>query len=156
MNQKQYGFSAGGPVRRDRTFYFSNVEQRTLHQTGFIAISPESVPIINARLALAGYRGAPIATGIYPNPVDSTNVLGKIDHQASDADQVGVRYALYHVTSDNSRGAGALNAASASAGLDNIDQSLAMSNTVVISARTVNETRAQFAYGDLQAPPTDP
>ena len=31
-----------------------------------------------------------------------------------------------------------------------------MSNTVVISARTVNETRAQFAYGDLQAPPTDP
>jgi hypothetical protein len=156
MNQKQYGFSAGGPVRRDRTFYFSNVEQRTLNQTGFIAISPESVPIINARLALVGYRGAPIATGIYPNPVDSTNVLGKIDHQASDADQVGVRYALYHVTSDNSRGAGALNAASASAGLDNIDQSLAMSNTVVISARTVNETRAQFAYGDLQAPPTDP
>jgi hypothetical protein len=156
MNQKQYGFSAGGPVRRDRTFYFSNVEQRALNQTGFIAISPDSVPVINARLALVGYRGAPIATGIYPNPVDSTNVLGKIDHQASDADQVGVRYALYHVTSDNSRGAGALNAASASAGLDNIDQSLAMSNTVVISARTVNETRAQFAYGDLKAPPTDP
>jgi hypothetical protein len=156
MNQKQYGFSAGGPVRRDRTFYFSNVEQRSLNQTGFIAISPESVPIINARLALVGYRGAPIATGIYPNPVDSTNVVGKIDHQASNADQVGVRYALYHVTSDNSRGAGALNAASASAGLDNIDQSLAMSNTVVISARTVNETRAQFAYGDLKAPPTDP
>jgi hypothetical protein len=156
MNQKQYGFSAGGPVRRDRTFYFSNVEQRTLNQTGFIAISPESVPIINARLALVGYRGAPIATGIYPNPVDSTNVLGKIDHQASNADQVGVRYALYRVTSDNSRGAGALNAASASAGLNNIDQNLAMSNTVVISARTVNETRAQFAYGDLKAPPTDP
>jgi hypothetical protein len=156
MNQKQYGFSAGGPVRRDRTFYFSNVEQRTLNQTGFIAISPDSVPIINARLALVGYRGAPIAIGIYPNPVDSTNVLGKIDHQASDADSVGVRYALYHVTSDNSRGAGALNAASASAGLDNVDQSLAMSNTVVISARTVNETRAQFAYGDLKAPPTDP
>ncbi len=44
----------------------------------------------------------------------------------------------------------------ASAGLDNIDHSLAFGNTWTISPRTVNETRAQFAYGDLQAPPTDP
>jgi hypothetical protein len=156
MNQKQYGVSAGGPVRRDRTFYFSNLEQRTLNQTGFIAIAPDVVPTINARLAETGYRGSPIATGLYPNPVDSTNLLGKVDHQASDADQIGVRYALYHVSADNSRGAGALNAASASAGLDNIDQSVAMSNTLVISARTVNETRAQFAYASLKALPTDP
>src|SRR5262249_30557215 len=61
-----------------------------------------------------------------------------------------------HVTSDNSRGAGALNAPSASAGLENIDHSLAVGNTRTLSSRTVNETRAQVAYGDLQAPPTDP
>ncbi len=67
-----------------------------------------------------------------------------------------MRYSLYHVTSDNSRGAGALNAPTASAGLDNIDHSLAFGNTWTISTRTVNETRAQIAYGDLQAPPTDP
>jgi len=156
MNQKQYGFSAGGPVRRNRTFYFSNVEQRLLHQTGFIAIAPDAVPVVNAKLAQGGYRGSPIATGIYPNPVDSTNVLGKIDHQVRGADQLGVRYALYHVSADNSRGAGALNAATASAGLDNVDQSVAVSNTAVLSTRMVNETRAQFASGDLKAPPTDP
>ena len=156
MNQKQYGFSAGGPIRRDRTFYFSNVEQRLLHQTGFIAIAPDAVPVVNARLTQTGYRGSPIATGIYPNPVDSINVLGKIDHQVRGGDQLGVRYALYHVSADNSRGAGALNAATASAGLDNVDQNVAVSNTAVLSARMVNETRGQFAYGDLQAPPTDP
>ena len=50
----------------------------------------------------------------------------------------------------------ALNAPTASAGLDNIDQALAFGNTLTLSARTVNETRAQFAYGDLKAPPTDP
>ena len=59
-------------------------------------------------------------------------------------------------TSSNSRGAGALNAPTASAGLDNIDQTIAVSNTVTLSPRTVNETRAQFAYGDLKALPTDP
>ena len=59
-------------------------------------------------------------------------------------------------TSSNSRGAGALNAPSASAGLDNQDQTLAFSNTLTLSPSTVNETRAQFAHGDLLAPPTDP
>ena len=156
LNQKQYGASAGGPVRRDRTFYFANVEQRRLHQTGLVTIAPDSVAAINARLAQVGYRGAPVATGIYPNPVESTNALGKFDHQVNTSDQVGLRYALYHVTSDNSRGVGALNAPSASAGLDNVDHSIAASNTLVLSARTVNETRAQFAYGDLGAPPSDP
>jgi hypothetical protein len=156
MNQTQYGVSAGGPLRRDRTFYFSNVEQRTLNQNGLITIAPESVAAVNARLSQIGYRGAALATGLYPNPVDSTTVLGKIDHQMSAADQIGVRYALYHVDADNSRGAGALNAASASAGLDNIDQNLALSNTHVLGGRTVNELRAQVARGDLKAPPSDP
>jgi len=156
MDQKQYGVSAGGPLRRDRTFYFSNVEQRRLQQTGLVTIGDDSVAGVNARLAQAGYRGVPITTGIYPNPVNSTNALGKIDHQVNTTDQLGVRYALYRVTSDNSRGAGALNAPSASAGLDNIDHSIAASNTIVLSASTVNETRAQLAYGDLKAPPTDP
>ena len=97
-----------------------------------------------------------MTTGVYPNPVHSANVLGKVDHQISGTDQFSVRYSLYRVTSDNSRGAGALNAPSASAGLDNIDHSAAFGNTWTLSQRTVNETRAQVSYGDLEAPPTDP
>ena len=155
MNQQQFGGSLGGPIVASRTFYFANFEQRLLDQTGLVTILPQNVPIINDRLAAVGYPGSPVTTGIYPNPVHTANVLGKIDHQINGADQLAVRYSLYHVTSDNSRGAGALNAPTASAGLDNIDHSLAFGNTWTISPRTVNETRAQFAYGDLQAPPTD-
>jgi len=156
MNQQQWGGSLGGPIVHGRTFYFGNVEQRLLDQNGLVTVLPENVPIINARLAAVGYPGAPVTTGNYPNPVHSANVLGKIDHQPGGSDQVSIRYGLYHVTSSNSRGVGALNAPSASAGLDNVDHSLAVSNTWTISSHTVNETRAQFAYGDLQAPPTDP
>jgi hypothetical protein len=155
MNQQQYGGSVGGPIVRNRTFYFSNFEQRLLDQTGLVAILPENVPIINDRLAAVGYQGSPVTTGIYPNPVHSANLLGKLDHHVSGSDQLSIRYSLYRVTSDNSRGAGALNAPTASAGLDNVDQSLAFGNTWTISPRTVNETRAQFSYGDLKAPPTD-
>ncbi len=156
MDQSQYGASLGGPLVKDRTFYFANVEQRRLDQSGLTTISAANVSAINARLAAVAYPGPPVATGIYPNPVDSTNLLGKIDHQVDGRDQLSVRYALYDVRSDNSRGAGALNAPTASAGLDNMDQTVSASNTLALSPRTVLETRAQFANSDLHAPPTDP
>jgi len=156
MNQKQYGASLGGPIVRNRTFYFANIEQRKLDQSGLTSISQANVDAINAQLAATGYPGSPVATGVYSNPVDSTHALAKVDHQINTRDQFGVRYSLYKVSATNSRGAGALNAPSASAGLDNIDSTVAVSNTLILSSRTVNETRAQFAYGNLKAPPTDP
>jgi hypothetical protein len=156
MHQNQYGGSLGGPIRRDRSFFFSNVEQRKLDQSGLVTISQTSVDTINARLAAVGYPGSPIATGVYSNPVNSTNALGKVDHQVSGSDQFTIRYALYNVSSSNARGVGGLSAPSASAGLDNNDQTMAFSNTMSLSATTVNETRAQFAYSDLKALPTDP
>jgi hypothetical protein len=156
MDQWQYGGSLGGPLARNRTFYFGNFEQRRLDQTGLVRILSENAAIVNARLAAVGYRGPLVETGIYPNPVDSTNVLAKVDHQAGPRDRVSVRYSLYDVSSTNARGAGALNAPSASSGLDNIDHAIAVGNTLTLSARTVLETRAMFASGDLSALPTDP
>lgn len=154
--QVQYGVSLGGPIVRDRTFYFANFEQRSLNQSGLTTIAPVNVAAINARLAAAGYPGAPIATGLYPNPVHNSNFFGTIDHRISESDQFSVRYSLYDVSSDHSRGAGALSAATASAGLDDTDHTVAISNVLTLSPRTVNETRGQFTYSSLSAPPADP
>ena len=155
MSQKQYGASAGGPLTVNKTFYFANVEQKKLDQNGVVTIPQATADIINARLAAAGYPGQRVTTGLYANPVNSTNLLGKLDHQFSGQDQLSVRYSLYDITSDNSRGAGGLNAPSASAGLDTRDQAVAVSNTLTLTPRTVNETRAQFVYSDLRALSTD-
>jgi len=155
MDQQQFGFSLGGPVRRNRTFFFSNLERKVLDQTGVVSIAPENVATINARLTQVGYQGLPVTTGIYPNPVHSSNALGKIDHQFSGSDQFTVRYALYDVISDNARGVGNLIAPSGSAGLDNRDQSMAISNVWTLSSDTVNETRVQIAHGDLKANSSD-
>jgi hypothetical protein len=155
MDQQQFGGSLGGPLVRNRTFYFGNVERRVLNQTGVTTIAPENVAAINAHLGEVGYEGQPLSTGIYPNPVHSTNVLGKIDHQMTSGDQLSVRYARYDVTSSNARGAGTLNAPSGSTGLDNSDQSIAVGNVWTLSSHTVNETRAQISRGDLKAYPTD-
>ena len=154
MSQQQYGGSAGGPIIVDRSFYFANVEQRRLDQTGLTTISRASVDTINARLAAVGYAGPQIETGVYPNPVKSTNVLGKVDHEFGGRDRLTVRYSLYDVAADNARGAGGLNAPSASSRLDNRDHALALTNTLTLSSRTLLETRAQIVHSDLEAPPT--
>jgi hypothetical protein len=156
MSQQQYGASVGGPIRRGRTFYFVNGEQRRLDQTGLTTITPANLGAVNARLDAVGYAGQRVATGAYQSPVDSLNVLGKVDHAFTGRDQLSVRYSLYDVASDNARGAGGLSAPSGSSGLDNRDQAIAVSNTLTLGARTVHETRAQFTYSDLEALSTDP
>ncbi|MGH9219431.1 MAG: TonB-dependent receptor plug domain-containing protein, partial [Vicinamibacterales bacterium] len=155
MNQTQFGGSLGGPVKKDRTFYFGNIEQRLLDQTGLATIADTNVAVINARLDASGYPGPRITAGIYPNPADTNNVLLKMDHQVSARDQFSVRYSRYGVSATNSRGAGGLSAPTASSNLDNLDQAVAISNTLILTPRTVLETRAQYAHGDLKAPPSD-
>jgi len=155
MNQQQFGGSLGGPISLDRTFFFSNAERKVLDQSGLVTVLPASVAIINAQLAAVGYQGPAITTGLYKNPVESTNVMAKVDHVVSDTDRISVRYGLYGVVSSNARGAGALSTPSASAGLDNLDQTIAFGNTLVLSPRLVLETRGQYAHSNLAALPTD-
>jgi hypothetical protein len=156
MSQAQYGASLGGPLTRDRSFYFANVEQRRLDQSGLVTIAEANVDVINARLAASGYPGPRVTTGIFPIEVRSTNVLGKIDHQVNARDQLSARYSLYHLDSSNSRNAGALIAASGATGVGNLDQAMAVSNTLSISSSTVLESRAQVVASHFEAPPVDP
>ena len=156
LTQAQYGASLGGPIIRDRTFYFANFEQRELNQSGLTTISPANVTAIDARLLATKYPGPLISTGVYPNPVHSTNFFAKADHQFSARDQFSARYSLYDVNSTNSRGAGGLSAPTASANLSDTDQTIVMSNIATLSSRMVNETRGQFTNSNLQAPPSDP
>jgi hypothetical protein len=156
MTQAQYGASIGGPIVRNRTFYFANFEQRILNQDGLITIGQSDVDAINAKLLSSGYPGPKIATGFYSNPVHNVNVLGKLDQTFTPKDNFSIRYSLYDVSSNNSRSTGALNAVTAGSGLNDTDQTIAVSNVYSFSSRTVNETRGQFTNSNLKAPVNDP
>ena len=68
LTQTQYGASLGGPIVRDRTFYFANFEQRELNQSGLVTISPANVRLINTKLVADDYPGSLIPTGLISEP----------------------------------------------------------------------------------------
>ncbi|MFL6195484.1 MAG: TonB-dependent receptor domain-containing protein [Thermoanaerobaculia bacterium] len=155
LDQKQYGASFGGPVVRDRTFFFANFEQLRQDGGGFITIAPGNVTAINARLDQIGHAGARIATGAFDTTLDTTNVFLRADQAVSANDQLTARFNSYDVSSGNARSVGGLNAVSRATSLANHDRTLALSNLWTVSAHAISETRAQATRSRLDAPPND-
>ena len=158
--QSQSGLSLGGPLVKDRTFYFGNFEYRQLNQSNFLTITPTAAASINTVLAAGNYPGqllniSPSGITIYPNSVRYDNFFFKVDHKVTEKDQLTARYSLYHVTSINSRNAGGLTYTSGGANLDDLDQTIAISNIYTLNSKTVNETRGQFTNSNLLAPVVD-
>jgi hypothetical protein len=158
--QSQSGVSVGGPLIKNRTFYFGNYEYRQLNQTNFLTITAANAAAINTVLTADKYPGQLLNVSlsgitVYPNPVRFNNFFFKVDHKISDKDHLTARYSLYHVSSINSRNAGGLTYTSGGANLNNLDQTVAVSNIHTINSRTVNETRGQFTNSNLLAPVVD-
>ena len=93
------------------------------------------------RSAIRGRRSRP---AIYPNPIDSTNLLAKVEHQVERraTSSASVQPATTSAPT-NARGAGGLNAPSASADLDNLDRTSPRATPWSLSPRT--------AAGDARA-----
>jgi hypothetical protein len=155
QRQWQYGLTAGGPVRTDRTFLFANVEQTRLDRSGTITIPESAAAAVNARLAAAGYRGPALETGPFRTGYDATNLLARLDHESGPGRQLALRYSVYDISSPNARNVGGLNAESRGTALENRDHTLAANLVATLSTHTVNETRVQATRSRLEAPPND-
>ena len=126
LTQRQYGLTLGGPVVRDRTFWFANVERTEQHKTGIVTITPGNVAAINQAFDAFGYGGPRVGTGPFPTGYDTTNLFGRVDHQATPGTRVELRYSLYDVGSQNARGVGGLSDVSRGTRLDDRDQTAAI------------------------------
>src|SRR5436190_8133234 len=108
LSQNQYGLTGGGPIVRNRTFWFGNVERTQQDRAGIVTIAPATVPAINTALDAVAYGGPRIRTGQFSTGYNSTNLFGRVDHQTTPASRLEVQYNFYHVTSENERNAGGL------------------------------------------------
>ena len=155
LTQAQYGASLAGPLRRERTFFFSNFEQTRRNYSAVLTISPAAVTTINNRLRAVNYPGPLVETGVVPASFDTTNFFTRIDHSINSRNQFSARYSLYHINAVNSRTVGGLNAVSRGTGLGDTDQTVVVSNVTTFSNRTLNEARFQFTNSRLDAPVND-
>src|SRR4029453_17969701 len=112
LTQAQYGLSLGGPLRRDRTFFFSNFEQTRRNYSAVLTIPVGAVNSINNRLRAVNYPGPLVTTGVVPASFDTTNFFTRVDHSISARNLLSARYSLYHIEAVNSRSVGGLNAVS--------------------------------------------
>ena len=155
LTQTQYGASIGGPLKHDRLFFFTNIEQTRRNYSAVITIAPSAVAAVNNRLRAVGYRGSLLGTGVVPASFDTTNYFARIDLKLNDHNQLNARYSLYHIRAENSRTVGGLNAVSRGSGLNDTDQTIAVSNITTLGTSTLNEGRFQFTRSRLGAPIND-
>lgn len=155
LTQAQYGASLSGPIRRDRTFFFTNFEQTRRNYSAVLTISPTAVSLINDRLRAVNYSGPFVTTGVVPASFDTTNFFTRIDHSINQRNLLSARYSLYHINAVNSRSVGGLNDISRGTGLSDTDQTVVVSNVTTFSSRTLNEARFQYTNSRLDAPVND-
>ncbi len=160
LTQGLYGASLSGPVQRDRTFLFGNFEEGRLNTDGIVTITPANAARINAQLIATGYQAPLLTVGtspttLYPTTLHTDTAFVRGDHRFSQSDQFNIRYSFYKLSSINARGVGGLNAVSNGTSVYDTSNTIAASNIASLSPRTFNETRGQFIYDSLSAPPND-
>src|SRR6266576_1449800 len=143
------GFALGGPVIRDKTFYYSALEQE--HNRGQIgsANDPTVASTINAFLATGAFPGLAtrqITTAFSPIARAETEAAGKLDHQLTKNTALMLRYTF----TNNKESGDAFNTnglidASARGSSFTSDNALSGSLTTVLGSEAVSDLRFQAA-----------
>ncbi len=160
-SQQQFGAVVGGPVRKDRTFFFGSYERLGVTANNFINIDDTTsvdVPGQAPRTAADILRGAgfPIETGYVPYRVTANAFLVKLDHNLRSTQTLTARYNYADGYNENLETWGGLVAKSRGALLDSRDHIFMASHQTVLSSGSVNELRFQAASRDQRVLPLDP
>ncbi|MEO8380267.1 MAG: TonB-dependent receptor [Acidobacteriota bacterium] len=149
FSQDQYGATFGGPIVRDRTFFFLSAEKLSIDTNNLVNIDPTAAQLLRN-------AGFPVELGNVPYQVESSEYLGKVDHQWSQSHNLTARVNYAKLLNENIEPFGGIIARSRGAVQDRKDWSLALSETDVLSSRWVNELRGQYASEDQIIRSLDP
>ena len=134
-NQQQFGGTVGGPIVRDKVFFFGSYERRR-ERSQVLVTAVEAV-------------GQVIKT-----PADEHQGHAKVDVRFSEKNSLGVRYNMVRWKKDNE--SGGLNLEGTGFLWDNNVDTLHGTFTTVISDRVLNEVRGQYSrYTDRRAAKCD-
>jgi hypothetical protein len=160
-SQAQFGATLGGPIQADRLFYFLSFERRDIEANNFVTINDTDIVTVFGNPAGTARQiferaGFPVPVGNVPYAVESNQFLAKADRRMRSADSLSVRFNWADGLNENIEPWGGQIAQSRGALLDNSDSMVAGSYTSVLSDRSINEFRVQYAYRDSSVNSLDP
>ncbi len=149
FRQNQYGFTLGGPIQRDKTFYFLSLENLLTHDSNFVNIDPNAAGLLDK-------AGFPVQLGNVPFDVNSKTYLAKVDHQFASTHNLSARANYASLINQNIEPFGGQVAKSRGAVQNRKDWAIVASETDSLSQRSINELRAQFAHENQTVDSLDP
>ncbi len=154
LRQNQFGATLGGPIRKDKTFFFGNYEgQRHVESPFYNSTVLTNINAINA--VKVNTWGLPAENLHVDRGINYDNFLGKINHTFNDRQSVFVRYFFNDQRSTN---LSPLNDGfDLPSGFKNNtfrDQSIVGNLVSTFSPSLVNELRLQYAHRFFDFPTT--
>ena len=148
-SQKQWGATLGGPVGKDRTFFFLSFERNDVRASNLVTMQPEAAAVLNN-------LGFPVETGNVPYEVETLDALAKLNHNWSPNHSLVVRANFADIRNQNIEPFGGIVARSRGAEQLRKDFSFSLAQTDVFSNRWISEFRLQIARQDQKVDSLDP
>lgn len=152
LRQNQFGATIGGPLSKDKTFFFANYEgQRRAESNKFSSVIFDNLGAINATKDFFGLTRE--KTDLLRSN-DYDGFLAKLDHKLGANHDFSVRYNLLDSTTEGFLGGGGRASPASTTQRNNktFDQALVVSETAVLRANVVNEARVQWARRTFDFP----
>src|SRR5581483_9042062 len=146
LRQNQFGGTLGGPIVKDKTFFFANYEGQRHSESPYYNLAVlQNLPAINS-VKVNTFGLSP--ENLFVNrTINYDNLLGKIDHTFSNKESISVRYFF---NDQRSKNLSPLNDGfDLPSGFKNNtfrDQSLVGGLTSILSPSLVNDLHVQYAH----------
>ena len=147
--QRQWGATLGGPLQKDKTFFFLSGERIDVTANNFVTIAPATAEVLRR-------NGFPLDLGNVAYDFKVTELLAKVDHQWTPEHNLVLRANFSDTVNGNIDPFGGIVAKSRGTSLFKKDWSASASETDILSRRWVNEVRLQYAWLDQDVIPQDP
>jgi hypothetical protein len=151
LRQNQFGFTLGGPIIKNKTFFFGNYEgQRRRESPYYNSIILNSLDSINLFETGIGLNGENLAV---TRNTDYNNVLLRVDHSINEKNNLFVRYFF---NDGNLKNYSPLNDGfdlpSGFKNNNDKDHSIVGNLSTLVTTSLVNELRVQYAHRNYDFP----
>src|SRR3989441_2965162 len=132
-NSRQFSGEIGGPLVSKKASFFLNLERRDINELSVVSaqiVDPTTFAIV------------PFSDAVN-NPRTRTNFSPRIDYQVSASNSLTVRY-QFERENETNNGIGQFNLPSLAFNQPNTEHQFQFSDTQIVNAKTINETRFRF------------